>query len=70
MESLSTILTKITNITVLIRQKHPQLYILLSETPLFLNENKINPSVYDFSKYLETLENQLKTFDTIYPTNP
>lgn len=70
MKSLSNILQKITAVTLVIYQKHPQLYFLLNETPLFLDRNNKKPGICDFTQYLETLENQLKTFDsnvTLYP---
>lgn len=67
MERLPAILKKITSITLLIQQKHPQLYFLLNETPLFLKKENSNPGILDFMQYLETLENQLKTFDSTVP---
>jgi hypothetical protein len=46
-------------ITYQIQVKFPELYRLLSETPLYLVESERFITNSDFEKYLETIKNQL-----------
>lgn len=53
----------ILSVTEQIRRQYPELYKVLTETPLFLPSNEQEISVADFRRYLESLTAQLKTFE-------
>jgi hypothetical protein len=50
-------------VTQKIQEKFPELYLLLSETPLFSSESKKPINVSDLGKYLNTLKKQLQMFE-------
>jgi hypothetical protein len=54
---------RIFEVTQKIQEKFPELYLLLSETPLFSSEGKKPISVSDLGKYLNTLKKQLWMFE-------
>jgi hypothetical protein len=53
----------ILKVTSKIQEKFPELYVLLGETPLFLNRSKRTIETSDFEQYLTSLKMQLKTFE-------
>ena len=59
------ILNEIFEITTIIQKKHPELYLNLNETPLFLTYKKDDLSLIDLEQYLESLKVQLNTFEKI-----
>ncbi len=54
----------IVQVTQSIHETHPELYLLLTETPLFLSLHKTGNSESAFQEYLESLKLQLRTFNT------
>jgi hypothetical protein len=50
-------------VTQKIQEKFPELYLLLSETPLFFSEDRKSIHVADLRKYLATLKKQLWIFE-------
>ncbi len=50
-------------VTQKIQEKFPELYLLLSETPLFSTVGRTSISIADLGKYLNTLKKQLKMFE-------
>lgn len=62
-ESVKKTMTKIFAVTKTIQEKHPELYLLLNETPLFLSFSKNNNGLVEFLSYLESIEIQLKAFN-------
>ncbi|HLP95087.1 MAG TPA: hypothetical protein VK168_13680 [Saprospiraceae bacterium] len=58
------LLDEIFTITLKIQVKFPELYQVLSETPLFQTEAESNMLDADFEHYLESLKYQMKDFET------
>ena len=64
-----TEITKLVNeiliVTMEMKDNYPEVYINLSETPLFdiESQKKLNPN--DFKKYLNTIQSQLKIMITL-----
>jgi len=52
-------------VTMMIQKSYPELYNLLSETPLFISSAKKEIKVVDFEQYLESLKMQLNTFSKV-----
>lgn len=50
-------------VTQKIHEKFPELYQLLSETPLFSSEGRTTINISDLGKYLNTLKKQLRIFE-------
>lgn len=50
-------------VTAIIQKKYPEIYLLLSETPLFLSCKKNKVCICDLEQYLESIKMQLKIFD-------
>lgn len=61
-ETDKKVLAEIMAVTKTIQEKHPELYVLLMETPLFLCLNKEENSEADFLCYLESIKMQLEIF--------
>lgn len=57
---LKKMLSDILATTMKIRNRFPQLYQLLEETPLFFSADKKKVSLHDFEEYLNTIQTQLK----------
>ena len=57
------LMNEIVVVTTTIREKHPELYEHLSETPLFLFYNRKGNIIVDFEQYLESLAMQLAEFE-------
>lgn len=49
-------------LTALIQQEHPELYLLLSETPMFLSYKEQEVMVIDLERYCESLSRQFAVF--------
>ena len=56
------LMNEIFAVTTMIQKEFPELYLHLSETPLFLSDNEKGISTVDFEQYLESLKMQLKAF--------
>lgn len=56
------LINEILIVTMMIQTSFPELYKLLSETPLFMSHIKKDIGVTDFEQYLESLKMQLSTF--------
>lgn len=63
------LLSEIFSTTEKIRKKFPELYLLLSETPLFLNSKNRDLHLDDFEQYLESLKMQLYEFENLNQVN-
>lgn len=50
-------------VTQKIQESFPELYLLLSETPLFSSEVRTPINISDLGKYLNTLKKQLRIFE-------
>ena len=50
-------------VTTVIQKEHPELYVHLSETPLFLSYSEKQINTVDFEQYLESLQMQLTAFE-------
>jgi hypothetical protein len=57
--------SQIFTVTAIIQKKHPELYLLLNETPLFLSCKKNNVCIWDLEQYLESIKIQLITFGKV-----
>jgi hypothetical protein len=57
------LMNKIFAVTYQIQIKFPELYRVLSETPLFTAESKLNITNEDLEKYLESLKHQMSSFE-------
>lgn len=63
------IISKIFAVTEKIQNECPELYALLSETPLFLTLSDTEINEKDFVRYLESIEIQWATFSKMNTTS-
>lgn len=66
---LKKLMNKIFATTAIIQKKFPELYIHLSETPLFLFYNDKDIGIINFEQYLESLTIQLSVFEKLHQTH-
>ena len=66
---LKKLMTKIFSTTAIIQKEFPELYIYLSETPLFLSYDEKDIEMIDFEQYLESLTMQLSVFEKLHQTH-
>jgi len=57
------LMTEIQKVTSEIREKFPELYVHLSETPLFIDLKEHKLELQDFQQYLVSIKMQLETFE-------
>lgn len=60
--TVSILLLEILNITTKIQVRFPELYLLLEETPLFLDYQNAEIEIFNYQEYVESLKLQLQEF--------
>lgn len=61
-DNIQNLTKAILNVTLEIQERFPELYVLLSETPLFLSYGTRGITKPDLKQYLTSLKMQLSTF--------
>ncbi|MFZ1703030.1 MAG: hypothetical protein WAT79_01720 [Saprospiraceae bacterium] len=62
-KDINDLTIEILEVTSKIQEKFPELYVLLSETPLFHDFTNKSMVLKDFEQYLTSLKMQLETFE-------
>ena len=61
-DNIQNLTNNILDVTLEIQERFPELYMLLSETPLFLSYDTLGISKLDLNQYLTSLKMQFSTF--------
>lgn len=68
-DNIQNLTNNILDVTQKIQERFPALYVLLSETPLFLSSDTVEVSKLDLNQYLTALKMQFSTFTSIEMLN-